>query len=68
MLPVMANTPNRMMRIPDPLWTRFGEMCAEEGTTRTAEVIACMERRIRAYERRRQSAAAVAAHDDRTSE
>lgn len=51
MLPCMANTPNRMMRIPDPLWTRYAQMCAAQGTTRTARIIACMERQLRAYER-----------------
>ena len=62
----MANTPNRMMRIPDPLWTKFGLMCDAEGTTRTAQVIACMERRLRAYERTHGPLTedAPVAHDD----
>jgi hypothetical protein len=68
MIPRMANTPNRMVRIPDPLWTRFGRMCTARGTTRTAQLIACMERQLKAYERQHGPLSEPPAHDEPASE
>lgn len=47
-----THTTNRVVRIDDELWAEFGELCEEEGTNRTADIRAYIERRLKARRRR----------------
>jgi hypothetical protein len=42
-------TPGRMIRIEDEMWELYGQLCAEEGTTRTDELRRHVHSRVRAY-------------------
>ncbi|MEU1443056.1 hypothetical protein [Streptomyces mirabilis] len=42
-------TPGRMIRIDDEMWELYGQLCAEEGTTRTDELRRHVHSRVRAY-------------------
>ena len=42
-------TPGRMIRIDDEMWELYGQLCAEEGTTRTDELRRHIHTRVRAY-------------------
>lgn len=42
-----THTPNRVIRIEDPLWGEYEDACKDAGTTRTADLRAHMERRVR---------------------
>jgi phage-related protein len=42
-------TPGRMIRIDDEMWDLYGQLCAEEGTTRTDELRRHIHSRVRAY-------------------
>jgi hypothetical protein len=49
----MANTPNRVIRVPERTWDAFGQVIeAEGGKNRTADLIAYMEKRINAFIRK----------------
>lgn len=49
----MANTPNRVIRVPERTWDAFGQVIdAEGGKNRTADLNAYMERRINAFIRK----------------
>lgn len=42
-------TPGRMIRIDDEMWEMYGQLCAEEGTTRTDDLRRHVYSRVRAY-------------------
>ncbi|MFJ6239834.1 hypothetical protein ACIQH0_37945 [Streptomyces griseus] len=42
-------TPGRMIRIDDEMWELYGQLCAEEGTTRTDELRRHVHARVNAY-------------------
>lgn len=48
----MPKTPNRVIRIPDRTWNAYGQVCEAEGVTRTADLMAYMEKRINQFIRR----------------
>lgn len=48
----MANTPNRVIRVPHRTWDAYGQVCDADGVKRTADLIAFMERRINAFVRK----------------
>lgn len=41
-----AETKGRRIRVPDDLWTAYGEVCARLGTNRTADLLDHMSRQI----------------------
>ncbi|MEU6057951.1 hypothetical protein [Streptomyces sp. NPDC047097] len=42
-------TPGRMIRIDDEMWELYGQVCAEDGTTRTDELRRHVHSRVAAY-------------------
>ncbi len=49
----MANTPNRVIRVPERTWDAFGQVIAAEGgRSRGADLNAYMEKRINAFIRK----------------
>jgi hypothetical protein len=48
---VSDGTPKHPIRIPLERWRRFGEICTREGTDRTKDLNAYIERRIAEAER-----------------
>lgn len=45
----MSKTPNRVIRIPERTWDAYGQVCSAEGTNRTADLMAYMEKRINRF-------------------
>lgn len=51
-MPNQPKTPNRAVRVADDDWDLYGQVCAAEGTNRTADLNAHIQRRIKAFLRR----------------
>ncbi|MFI2078612.1 hypothetical protein [Streptomyces triculaminicus] len=51
-------TPGRMVRIEDEVWAAYGELCAEEGTSRADDIRRHVHARVKAWRRQRDLAAA----------
>ena len=49
-------TSRQAIRIDPELWAEYEQACAEEGTTRAADVRAHIEKKVRAWRRRRAKA------------
>lgn len=45
----MAKTPNRVIRIPERTWDAYGQVCDAESITRTADLMAYMEKRVNRF-------------------
>ena len=56
-VPNQPKTPNRAIRVDDGLWRDYGEVCEEEGTTRSDDIRAHMLRKVRARQRRQAAGA-----------
>lgn len=52
-VPNQPKTPNRVIRVDDELWTDYGRACEDEGTVRAEDMRAHMQRKVRAWKRRR---------------
>lgn len=52
-VPNQPKTPNRVIRVDDELWTDYGRACEDEGTIRSDDLRAHMQRKVRAWKRRR---------------
>lgn len=52
-------TPGRMVRIDDEMWAAYGELCAEEGTSRADDIRRHVHARVKKWQadRGRQAAA-----------
>lgn len=58
-------TPGRMVRIDNEMWAAYGELCAEEGTSRADDMRRHVHARVKAWQadkRRRQREAERAAN------
>lgn len=42
-------TPGRMVRIDDEMWAAYGELCAEEGTSRADDMRRHVHARVKAW-------------------
>ncbi len=47
-----GKTPLQNIRMEKSLWHAFGHVCADEGTDRTSDLRAYVERRVKAYIRK----------------
>lgn len=52
-----THTPNRVFRAEEGLWRDYGEACEVEGVTRSDDLRAHMQRRVRAWKREQAKAA-----------
>ncbi|MER5653482.1 hypothetical protein ABT076_10750 [Streptomyces sp. NPDC002131] len=46
-------TPGRMVRIEDEMWAEYGELCAEEGTSRADDMRRHVHSRVNAWRKKR---------------
>ena len=51
-------TPGRVVRIDDETWTDYGELCAEEGTSRADDMRRHVHARVKAWRAAKRKAAA----------
>ncbi|MFD8234044.1 hypothetical protein ACFV20_19450 [Streptomyces sp. NPDC059696] len=47
-------TPGRMVRIEDEVWTAYGQLCAEEGTSRADDIRRHVHSRVAAWRKEQQ--------------
>lgn len=59
--PASNNTPQRVVRVQNELWERFGEACAAVGISRSDELRLHMSAFVEEYERKQQRRAREAA-------
>lgn len=51
-VPNKPKTPNRVIRVDDELWHDYGEVCDDEGVTKSDDLRGHMQRKVKAYRRR----------------
>ncbi|MER6350584.1 hypothetical protein ABT186_01710 [Streptomyces sp. NPDC001634] len=52
-------TPGRMVRIEDDMWAAYGELCAEEGTSRADDIRRHVHSRVAAWRKQQARHAAI---------
>lgn len=53
-VPNKPKTPNRVLRVDEELWRDYGEVCVSEGVSKSDDLRAHMQRKVRSYKRRQQ--------------
>lgn len=46
-------TPGRMVRIEEDMWAAYGELCAEEGTSRADDIRRHVHSRVNAWQKKK---------------
>ncbi|MFE9398614.1 hypothetical protein [Streptomyces flavidovirens] len=57
-------TPGRMVRIDDEMWEAYGQLCAEEGTSRADDIRRHVHSRVNAWRKKQAIQRRLATQDD----